>query len=52
MGDYFTLDEMAKAIAKEANKCCNRSDGYEENVYVIALTYLTDVLEGRVHEPH
>lgn len=38
-----TLEERARYIAEQANECCNRSDGYEENIYKIALTLLQEV---------
>lgn len=37
--------EMATEIASEANKCCTRSDGYEEAIYELALKYLQQAYE-------
>lgn len=34
------LRKRAKAIAHEANECCNRSDGYEEAIEDLALQHL------------
>lgn len=39
----MTLEERAKHIAEEANKCCGRSDGYEDDIYKTALTMLQEV---------
>lgn len=35
-----TNEARAKAIAEQANTCCNRSDGYEHNIYEFALRML------------
>ena len=32
--------QLAKEIANEANKCCSRSDGFEEAIYEFALERL------------
>lgn len=39
----MTLEERAKYIAEQANECCERSDGYEEEIYKLALTHLQEV---------
>lgn len=36
----MTNEARAKAIAEQANKCCTRSDGYEEAIYALALEHL------------
>lgn len=39
----MTDEERAKAIAEKANECCGRSDGWEEDVYALALKHLKAV---------
>lgn len=47
----MTLKERAKYIAELANECCNRSDGYEENIYKLVLAMLEEVYdEGKICE--
>lgn len=38
----MTNEERAAYIAEQANECCNRSDGYEENIKKTALTLLDE----------
>lgn len=46
------LEARAKFIADEANQCCNRSDGYEEDIYKYALTMLQEaVAEAKAWQP-
>ena len=40
----MSLEERACYIAEEANLCCNRSDGYEDDIYKIALTMLQEAV--------
>lgn len=48
-----TLEERALYIAEEANECCNRSDGYEGDIYKIALTMLQEaVAEAATNRAH
>ena len=34
------LEKLANEIAEKANECCNRSDGYKEDICAIALKAL------------
>ena len=42
----MTLSERADALASEANKCCYRSDGYEEAMKAHILRELQAVVEA------
>lgn len=44
----MTLEERARHIAEEANQCCSRSDGYEEDIYKTALTMLQEAVDEAV----
>jgi len=46
----MTLEERAKTIAGKANECCNRSDGYEEAIYQLALKHLKDACEEAIND--
>jgi hypothetical protein len=37
--------ELSKDIAAKANECCNRSDGYEEEIAALALKHLQTAYE-------
>ena len=39
------IDKVASEIAEEANKCCNRSDGYEEDLKEFSKTKINKLLE-------
>ena len=41
----MSLEERAHHIAEEANSCCNRNDGYEEDIYKTALTMLQEAVD-------
>lgn len=36
----MTVEQRAEEIAAKANKCCDRSDGYEKEIYELALKHL------------
>lgn len=38
------IDQMSSDIAKEANKCCYRSDGWEEELKLFISNKLKDLL--------
>lgn len=40
----MTIQERAREIAEEANECCNRSDGWEEKIYKLALMHLDNAV--------
>lgn len=40
-----TLLERAAGLAEDANECCNRSDGWEEEMEKLAYTQLSEVVE-------
>lgn len=40
-----TVRERAAGLAEDANDCCNRSDGWEENMEKLAYTQLSEVVE-------
>ena len=44
------IEHTAKLIAKEANKCCDRSDGYEESIYKMALVAMQIVRKEALDE--
>lgn len=41
----MTLEQRARHIAVEANECCNRSDGWEEKIYKLALVQLQETYQ-------
>lgn len=46
------LEARARFIADEANQCCNRSDGYEDDIYKFALKMLQEaVAEAKAWQP-
>lgn len=45
--DKSLIHEVAKRIAYEANKCCCRSDGYEEDIYAFAEKEISDLLSNK-----
>lgn len=38
----MTNEQRAKVIASKANECCNRSDGFEEEIYNLALHHIQE----------
>jgi hypothetical protein len=43
--DDLSDEDRAKLIAQYANQCCHRSDGYEDDVYKLALRMIREAQE-------
>jgi hypothetical protein len=42
------LEKLADEIAVKANECCNRSDGYEEEIRLVALKALESAAKPKI----
>lgn len=46
----MTIESLAKEIAAEANECCNRSDGWQEDIETFALERLKQIYNSAVED--
>jgi len=42
---YVIAEKTASEIAKKANKCCYRTDGYEQDIERFTLNKIKDIID-------